>query len=220
METLLKNTFIFAGVKDDDFSCAVSKIAPVIRSFERDEIIFSPQSFNKEIGFVISGKCTVSKNKSAGADVPLNVLKKNDSFGIISVLSDRDEYPTHVVASEPCKILFISRGDVLFLLNNYTEISQNFIKFLTKKIVFLNDKISTFSAYNVEQKLSNYLLQMYRKSDCTTLAFSKTMCAKAINSGRASLYRALDALTEKNIISIKDKKIIIDDLEGLERNSK
>ena len=45
MEKLLKNTFIFAGVKDDDFSCAVSKIAPVIRSFERDEIIFSPQSF-------------------------------------------------------------------------------------------------------------------------------------------------------------------------------
>ena len=44
--------------------------------------------------------------------------------------------------------------------------------------------------------------------------------SEAISSGRASVYRALELLSEAGIISYENKKIILHDPEGLERISK
>ena len=220
MYSILKQTFIFSHLTNEDFDVAISKITPTVKSFKRDEVIFSQSLFSAAMGIILSGRCIVRKAKSQGEDVPLNVLTKTDSFGVISVLSEREEFPTEIIAVENSEIIFISKRDIWFLIENYPEISQSFIRFLSDKIVFLNDKISTFSAYNVEQKLSNYLLQLSKKTNDTTLVFSKSAASRAINSSRASLYRAIDALSEKGIINLDGKKIIITDPLGLERNSK
>ncbi len=220
MKRILQNSFLFYDMDDAEFEDAISAIKPTVKSFQKGEIIYSPTNFEQKIGIVASGRCTVEKMKSQGEDVTLNVLSESDSFGIVSVLCEKEEYPTRIIAKNTCEIIFISREDFEYLLQSFHKISQNVIKFLAKKIMFLNDKISTFSAYNVEQKLSNYLLQLCEKSKSRSVIFSRTSCARAINAGRASLYRALDALKEKSIITIDDKKIVIEDLEGLERNSK
>ena len=220
MEKLLKDSFMFRGLSECEISLALSSVFLRIERFKKDEIIFAPDNFKREIGFVLNGKCAVYKSNSHGSDVPLNSLLKNDSFGVISVFSAEKEYPTEIRAVEDSEVAFLKKDDVFYLVRNYPLISENIIKFLADKILFLNDKISTFSAYNVEQKLSSYLLQLYKKTQKTTLAFSKTECAKAINSGRASLYRAIDLLREKGIIQYENKKIIINDPQGLERNSK
>ena len=43
--------------------------------------------------------------------------------------------------------------------------------------------------------------------------------AELISTGRASLYRALDALRDEGYITYDSKKIYINDPKGLERNS-
>jgi CRP-like cAMP-binding protein len=220
MKDFLKNSFIFRNMENEEFIEAIENINPEIRRFEREDAIFSSNEFTKEIGIIKSGRCMVKKAKSQGDDIPLNVLFQNDSFGVISVLTDREEYPTEIIALEKTEIVFISQRDINFLLDNYVQISKNLIAFLADRIVFLNDKISTFSGYNVEQKLSNYLLQLLRKTNDNTLIFSRSAVARAINLSRASLYRGIDALILKGIISLEGKKIIINDPDGLERNSK
>ena len=93
----------------------------------------------------------------------------------------------------------------------------NIIKFLAKKINFLNDKIAAFSGGKIEEKLAKYLLGLKKKYGSSKFDFNKKKSAEALNCGRASLYRAIDALEKGGFISLDNKKINIIDPEGLER---
>ena len=172
------------------------------------------------MGFVLSGKCIAKKTKMHGDDIPLNVFNVSDTFGVLSVLTNRPDFPTCITSVNGCEVAFLSKKDVDYLIDNYPVVARNFIDFLATRITFMNDKISTFSAYNVEQKLATYLLQLSNKIDSETLIFSRTQCAKVLNAGRASLYRALDALVEKGVICLDGKKVIIKNFKELERSSK
>ena len=97
---------------------------------------------------------------------------------------------------------------------------MNVIKFMSKKIRFLNEKVATFSSPTVEEKLCNYILAEYKKYGEREICFNCKKTADATSSGRASIYRAIGSLAERGIIKFESKKIFILDPYGLERNSK
>jgi CRP-like cAMP-binding protein len=86
----------------------------------------------------------------------------------------------------------------------------DYVAFLSGKIRFLNERLSELSAPSALQKLSSYLLK-----DDGRIALSKVQLASALGIGRASLYRALDDLTEKGYISSDGKSVTVIDREGL-----
>ena len=153
--------------------------------------------------------------RSPFEDTPINSLKKYDSFGILSVLSENADFPTNVFATRDTTIYFIDREFLYSLLATYPEIQKALLKFLVKKIAFLNNKLLAFSRNTVEKRLASYLLLISEERSEFTLNLKHT--AEAINAGRASLYRALTTLEEKRLIAKKAKTIIINDRKGLER---
>ena len=148
----------------------------------------------------------------------LNILQSSDSFGILSVLSE-DKFPTQIIATKNSTVLCFSKAQMLDIVNNYSQIAMNLINFLANRISFLNEKIATVSATRVEERLALHLLSESRKANSSIFTFNCKKCAETINAGRASVYRALASLQEEGLISIVDKKIFINDLNGLERIS-
>ena len=214
------NVFLFAGLPFEKLNKAVSECEVEKRCFQRNDVIFSPQSYNKEIGFILSGECEILRRKSDGADVSLNILKTGDSFGILSVLTSEEEFPTVIVARHNTEVLFIKKSKLLRLIRHYPTVAMNVINFLSKKIAFLNNKIATFSSDSVEEKLSRYLLSQIDKNDATEFPLNCKKCSEAISAGRASVYRGIDSLVKTGVISYENKKITILDLKGLERMKK
>ena len=216
----LSGTFMFNSVKSENIIRILSDITYEFKVFNPKETIFSPAEYEHKLGFVVDGECSVSKLKSDNTLIPLNSLKTGDSFGILAVLANENEYPTCITALKPTKVLFISKNDVISTIKKYPTIAINVINFLSKKVVFLNRKLSTFSSDSVEQKLASFLYHRYKNDNETEFDFNCKKSAEAMNIGRASLYRAVAALEDAGIITLKNKKINIYDLEGLERISK
>lgn len=213
----LLDTFIFASIKREDALNILSEINYEVKTFSHGKSIYSPSRYEKKIGFVSEGECVINKLKSDGSLVPLNIIKPGDSFGILAVLSGENEYPTQIIASRNSKIIFIPQEDFLAVTKKYSEIAMNVISFLTKKISFLNCKISTFAADNVEQKLASFIVLEHKKKLKNEFPFNCKKTAESLNVGRASLYRAINSLTEAGYIELNNKKINILDLKSLER---
>lgn len=219
MNKFIKQLFLFKGMDDKELDTLISKISFREERFERGDVIYSPDNFSQMIGFISDGQCEVRKQHSDGSYTPLNILKKYDSFGIISVLNDSSEYPTHIIAARPSAVLFIHKNDFFILLSS-PKVSLNVCKFLSSKVVFLNSKIRTFSCSDVEEKLANHILITAREMRSDSFDFNRKRTSEILNTGRASLYRALDSLKKDGIITYDSKKIYIIDLEGLERKTK
>ena len=209
-------TFLFKNLDKDSVNSLLSTIKIDEKTYHRNQVIYSPDFFEKKIGFIYQGDCLVGR-QSGGSIIPLNLAKPFDSFGILTCFSDRDEFPTVITAKNGATVLFIYADDVRRLMQQSTMVSLNIIEFLTQKINFLNDKVAAFSGGSIEEKLASYILSLVKKHGSLEFVFNKKKSAEALNCGRASLYRAIDALKDSGCISLEDKKIIINDLEGLER---
>lgn len=188
-------------------------------TFEKGAVIYSPTSYERNIGFVISGECEIYRIKHDGGRVKLNTLLRGQSFGISTIFSDED-FPTVIYAARRAEVTFITREELMALIDEMPEIALNIIKFQNDRITFLNKKIETFSAGSVEEKLACYIFAEYKKCGDCELPLNRMKTADALGVGRASLYRALDSLVESCIIKLETKKIYIIDPIGLERMTK
>ncbi len=216
MKEILRKTFLFSGISDEAIDELLKNVTPVNLAFLRGELIYSSDSADAKIGFLVSGRCEVRHKKSDTASSVLNVLLPGDSFGALAVLSEK-EFPTQIFATKNSEVLFFCKEDLLKIVNNNSQIAMNLIHFLANRISFLNEKIATFSGTRVEDRLASHLVLEYKRLGTLTFPFNCKKCSEAINAGRASVYRALATLEAEGLISTADKKINIIDLPGLER---
>ena len=210
---------MFRDLDDDSYDEALKLIGGEIRAFGRGDMIYSPTSYERKIGFVISGECEVVRAKHDGGRVKLNTLSRGNPFGISTIFSE-EEFPTMIYAKRASEIAFITRDELLALIDRFPSVALAIIRFQNDRIAFLNKKIETFSAGTVEEKLACYLFGEYKKHGSLEFPFNKMKTADVLGVGRASLYRALDSLAEDSIISFENKKILIKDPNGLERITK
>ena len=192
------NTFLFRGMGEEKIKELIAD-APIEKKFERGELIFSCNSYDKMLGFVREGECEVLSQNSR---VPLNTLSVYSSFGISAIFSQENDFSTNVYAKRRATVLFIEQEDLLRMIDTSPEISKNIIAFLSGRIAFLNKKITAFSQENVESKLTAYLMEKGRSLG-DTFPLNVKHAAEEINAGRASLYRALERLQEGGIIREK-----------------
>jgi len=216
----LSKTFLFSGIPYEEICELIYCCEYECIEYEISEIICSPKEFQKRIGFVVNGECTVERrNVSESVTIPLNKIKGGECFGILSIFSEEEELPTFIRASKKCKILYITQTSLLDLINKDARIAMNLIKFMSNKISFLNKKLSTFLANNTRQKVANYIYYLSEKNGNEF----KLNCQKtsvSLNIGRASLYRSIDSLVEDGIIDYTSGLITILDKNKLERISK
>jgi CRP-like cAMP-binding protein len=212
----ISSLFPFKNIKEKQLESIFSSVNYEVADYARGDIIFSPSVYRRKVGFIISGECEIERERTDDGKVTLNTLTRFASFGIMTVLSGKEEYPTVIRATKNSRILFIDGDDLLTIIRKYPTVAMNVIRFLSGRIEFLNERIATFSEKSTISKLANYLLSKC-DADGATIKESKTRLASAIGVGRASLYRDLDSLTSSGLISYDTKQIIIIDRKGLER---
>jgi len=212
----LKNLFIFSEFSEESLLKIRKKITLQKQSFDKGEIIFNKEHYEKRIGFVISGECKVVRHRGHSGSVALNTIGKYGSFGILSLFTPNAEYPTEIVASKKTSVIFIEADDMQTLICEHREISLAVIRFLAGKVAFLNRKLATFSAKCVEDKLAAYLKEAHERHG-QEFSISMAALSREVDIGRASLYRMLSSFEANGIIKVEPKKIIFIDPDGLER---
>lgn len=215
MITLLKNLFLF---KDTDFEEICKKYSLEdkisVTKYADGEEILSADEKTGGIFVVADGKgkiISVSKKH----DAPLRNLTVGDTFGAASLYGSGASHRTKVIAVGQLSAAVLPLETVTELIENESEIALNYIRFLSDRVAFLNRKIAAFSAGSAEEKLALYLLSLPFENGACTLAESYTDIAKMLDTGRASLYRSIEAFEQNGIIHRDGRKIFLDDAAAL-----
>lgn len=158
---------------------------------------------------ILSGSVLVFR-KGHGLPVLLQRLEKGKVFGAASLFSEENESVTILRAEGDASAFFLPIGLIEELIRDNSTFALSYVTFLSGKIRFLNKRMSELSAPSVTQKLAAFLT---RKEN--SIAQTKVKLASALGVGRASLYRALDELTELGLISVDGRNVTVIDPEGL-----
>lgn len=203
---------LFSGLNADVISALLSDPACASVSFAKGEVIFDPEHFSRRIGVILSGSARVMSRKCGG--VTIRILTKDMCFGVAAQYTDSDTYVSCIVADEPCRVLFIPQQVVQEGIRRSPELAENYIRFLTSRIRYLNALIDAYSSPTVESKLARYLVA-YTEGNEAPLIVGMSELSRILGVGRASLYRAMDAFVERRWIARQGKTVKILDLSGL-----
>lgn len=220
VKSALERSFLFSNIEKEVFISIVKSITLTTQMYEKGDTICAPNAFERRVGIVVSGSCQVCQMRSSEDYVLINTLTRGQSFGVISVLTDTEKFPTHIVASKQTKIAFLDANTIHSLIESNTYVAKNIISFLAERIAFLNNKVSTFSSATVEEKLAKYLISQISITGSNIIPVSKSALARNLGTGRASLYRAIESLSDKKIISSDSNNIVVINAEMLERIQK
>lgn len=218
--SLVANFFPFKSLSEEELSRILSDVKFETLKYRNGDIIYSPESFEKKVGLVLSGKCEVRRLKRDGTPIPLNTLYRGDSFGILAAFSEKTDFPTSIVAKTICELVFMTSEDLKKICEKNSRVAMNVISFMADRISFLNGKIATYSQDTICGKTAAFIQSEVQKHSSDTIPFNCKKCSEILNAGRASVYRAIEELSKLGIISISDKKISVLDKNALEEITK
>ena len=211
--SLLGSNPIFQNVPPETLRKLLNKEI-TLRSFQKGEIIYSPDHFEESLGFFLKGSAAAEKS---GGSVVLNTFQPGSCFGVATLFCPSKRYVTTVRAQTDCQLAFLSGDSMTRLFAKEPRISLNYIAFLSSRVHFLNRKIDQFTAVSAEEKLVLWLLEQAEMANPISLKGSYGKLAESLDLGRSSLYRAMDALEADGILKKEKKLLTILDMDALER---
>lgn len=199
---LLSRCFLFADIPPEELPVVTAGLSA--KRYPAGAVIYSQTEFRKAMGVVLSGKLTAVKGK----DLLLNTLGPGDCFGVAALFCPAEDYVTTVKAKEASTLVFLGHDWLTGLFGRYPQAAVAYIAFLSQRIRFLNRKIDSFTAPTAQEALYRYLLETARDGKAE-ISGGYSQLARTLNVGRASLYRALDALEEEGRIRRKGKTVYL-----------
>ena len=186
-----------------------------VGEYSKNDIVFSKTSFTRSLGIVLGGKLRVIKENADKRPIVMSTLQSGSLFGAAALFNSQGEYVTQITAIEHSRILFLPQRLLKRMIEREPEIAENYIRYLSERILFLNRKIYFLTAGTAEQRLASFLLDNLSEGEYSEMPMPMHRLADALNMSRASLYRAFDLLIESGAVSKQGKLVCISNAELL-----
>lgn len=218
LANLLKTCVIFKKFNEETMELLLDKIDYKIYSYLKDETIAMEGEKCSNIGIILEGSIEIKKFFASGKTVTIAKFLSGDIFGEVIIFSDISKYPSTIVASDNCKILFISKEDIVTLCSLNSLVLNNFMALLSNKILLLNKKLKNLSYETLRQKISSLLLEHYNinKKTLFEISSSRKEMAEELGVPRPSLSRELVKMKKDGLIDFHKNTFKILDLEAME----
>lgn len=189
----------------------------VIKSYSKGELIYSRNMFSHSLGIILEGTVRVFKDNGDAHRIILNTLSVGSIFGAAALFNDEKTYVTEICAIEACRVIFFSQRLISRGIERDYRLAENYIRFLSDRILFLNRKIFLLSAGSAEQRLASFLLDNLPENSFAELPLTMVQLSGELDISRASLYRVMDELIESGAIEKDGRRIMIRDRQKLRK---
>ena len=214
IKDVLSKIFLFKGIDLDEIDTKFNIADSIlITNYLQGDLILSSDNPTDSLGILQSGKGRIT-SYTAEHETVIKYVLPGDVFGAATLFSDIT-HSTKVYAASDAKVIFIHKNTIYKLIENSSIVALNYINFLSDKISFLNRKVAAFTAGSAEIKLAMYLYGNIDDKCSVAPKTSMSALSDQLGIGRASLYRAIDSLSDAGIITYNGKRFDILDCNAL-----
>lgn len=189
----------------------------------RGNVLFTEGEPARGIYLLLTGRATVSISSPGGKIVILRVAQSGDVLGLNSTLRDCT-YDVTVQTLEPCRTDFVTRSQLIALMERSPECTQAVLRELSHDLSELADRTRLLLLSQTSSgRLAKLLLEWGAKSTANGSSlvriektFTQEEIAQMIGSSRETVTRLLTELSRRHIIEITANSILIHDWHALE----
>ena len=212
---LVSKTELFRGSPPSVLTRILAVSDCTAAEYEKNEVVYDKTNFSRSLGIVLEGRLRVTKENADKRPIVMSTLQRGAMFGAAALFNSEPEYATKITAIERSRVLFLPQRLIKRMIEREPDIAENYIRYLSERILFLNRKIYFLTAGTAEQRLAGFLLDNLAVGEFSEMPMPMHRLADALNMSRASLYRAFDELTANGAVSKQGKLVCINNAELL-----
>lgn len=208
---------LFKQMSDEAIDHVIHAVETNIQQYEKGETIFDEGEQCEAIAIILDGKIELSTYFISGDVSNLITLNAGDIFGEAILFSPKDHYPISITSVSKSAVLYIPKSKLIELLEAHPVFLENYLRLLSQKLLFLNDKFKLLSLSTIRGKIAHVLIKLSKeqKSNIIQLPFSKEKMALHICTRRPSLSRELSKMKHEGLIDYEKSTIKILDMDAL-----
>ena len=191
-------TPLFCGFSEHEIAGYFQMDGVWVAHFEKGEPIYTPDGFRRCIGFLLYGRASVMKHQG-GASMLMSVLHPGEIFGAATLFCSDGAYVASIHAQTSAWALMITEDAFRKMLRTDFRLVENYAAYLTGRIRFLSARIDGFVQPSAEERVLAHI-QRSAENGVYTPEGSVASIGNALCISRATLYRALKTLEQKNYI--------------------
>ncbi|HHV71130.1 MAG TPA: Crp/Fnr family transcriptional regulator [Clostridia bacterium] len=217
----ISSCVLFKNINEEQLDSMLSCLDPDVREYKKNEYITLAGEKYKGVGVVLSGEVVITKENASGNRVIMEILGPGGMFGEMIAFAGGNLWPATVIAQKECRVMFLPPDKIVGSCGNscasHQQLIRNMLKIISQKALMLNRKVEYLSIRTMRGKISNFLLEQYKKNKKTTfmLPLKRNELAEFLNVSRPSLSREMCRMRDEGIIDFHRSSIQIKDLDAL-----
>lgn len=210
----MNNYSIFTGIGKQDIDKMCNCFHPVIKTFDKDDMVLMYHDKSEKMGVVLSGTIHLYCIDRDGEYSLLETCTGDDLIGeIFSHELGNLEYV--LIAETQCEVMFFDYGSVIRCCENaclcHAALIQNLFGLVAEKSGKMMLHVNILSQRSVRRKLSVYLdyLRRSQNSDCVKVPMTLIDLADYLCIDRSAMMREIQKMKKDGLIDSKGRAFTI-----------
>lgn len=218
--TILNKTALFRGFDEGELTDALGCLAPSIKHFARDEVIFPLDAAITTFGIVLSGTVHVEQNDYWGNRRILTVLGPGEMFAEAFCFAKTKRLPVDVYAARPTSAIFFDHSRILGRWEGgcgyHQRLTENLVTILAQKNTGLVQKVETLTRRTTREKLLTYFSARARQqnSNSFTIPLNRQELADYLAVDRSAMSTELSRMQNDGLITFEKNKFTLKELDS------
>lgn len=215
---LVSGCFLFKNMSSKIIDGVLSDDRCILVKAKKGDVLSDIVDYRRSLGIVLAGSLHVTKPSSRR--YIMNTLARGNIFGAADLYDcgGDEAFAAVLTAASDLRLTLIPLEFLEELMRGDFAVAENYIRFLTDRVRFLNEKIDCLVAESADAALARYLIKNACLKDGKLIISSggsMQALAEELNMGRASLYRAFESLENNGLIVKNGREIEVVNLERL-----
>lgn len=206
LQTGLERCRLLTSCTAEDIQAILNAPGVCMEAYPQGALLMRRNSTQHALGILQKGQAVVERKTEDGM-MHMSRLYAGDVFGAASVFCMETSYVVDIRCLTDCEALLIPEKTLLELLSQRPALLKNYLRYLTGRIRFLNQRLDALSKNTVPAKLMSHFVS--ESENGMVRVKSYTELAESLCLSRATLYRALDSLAHDGRIRREGKKITL-----------
>jgi CRP/FNR family transcriptional regulator, cyclic AMP receptor protein len=188
---------------------------------EQDDILYTPREGTERLFILKKGRVQLYKIEESGDEITLSVIEDGDVFGEMA-LTGQSISGLYVRALTPSTVVSMRREDVEHLIMNKPEVGLRLVRDLALRLHASEARYADVVGKGVPARLATLILTLVdsegvRSSESYRIPthYTHDQLASMIGCKRVAVTRAFRKLEGGGAVQLKDRRIVVKDIDAL-----
>ena len=207
---------LFQGLSQKDLTEIIEKIKVEFRTYGRNKFIVKQGMSCSNLIYVMDGSVEVSTTDSLNRFCIREHLGSYQIIEPYSLFGLKSAYTSSYKACETTRILIIPKKYILSVLCKYEIFNLNYLNILSNRAQAVQLKIWNSQPETTLERIIDFIaIRCTYPYGAKEVSVKMKDLATIINDTRINISRTLNELSDKNLIALRRKIIIINDFQQL-----